>query len=293
MTQRSNANASGGIRRGPRRADHFTITSNAVVNDERLSFRARGVLIWLLSKPADWRTRSEAIAEQSPREGREAIRTAMRELESLGYLVREKVQNERGQWSTIQTVYEEPVEPGDPSPEPGPRKPGRGDADNGDPGALTKDRAQRTETNNNHGPATDAHVEHVETASSLLGKIEEKAREIRSEDDRRLAELETATLAAGLPASYSRIRSEQRKAILESIRSHGIERLVDAAKRAHRPDNPTMHVHGYVRLWQALPAPRPSVAAPKCSECEGTGFVLNDDDLAVRCACRSTGRSAA
>lgn len=97
------------MRRGPRLASNFTILSNAVLNDDRLSFRARGVLIWLLSKPDDWRTRSDSIAAQSPTEGRDAIRSALRELAELGYLAREKFQNELGQWCTVQTIYEEPV----------------------------------------------------------------------------------------------------------------------------------------------------------------------------------------
>ncbi|CRK49542.1 conserved hypothetical protein [Rhodococcus sp. RD6.2] len=96
-----NTHISGGIQRGPRRADHFTVLSNAVLNDARLSFRARGILMWLLSKPADWRTRSESLAAQSPTEGHDAVRTAMRELEEHGYLVREKVQDERGRWHTL------------------------------------------------------------------------------------------------------------------------------------------------------------------------------------------------
>lgn len=267
MPQHTHSAAAGGIRRGPRQADHFTILSNAVLNDERLSFRARGILIWLLSKPADWRTRSEAIAAQSPREGREAIRTAMRELEQLGYLVREKVQNERGQWATIQTVYEVPV--ADPAPEP--EKPRRGTTDNGDPGAHTKDRAPRTETNNN-GARHDrpSRPEPVEPTSSS-----------------KISELEQATTAAGLPASYRRIRPEQHAEIERLLELHGVDALAAAALAAHRPTSPTMHVHGWLRLWQAIPAPRPTITAPKCDACEGSGFVLNDDDLAVRCACRT------
>lgn len=267
MRQHTHAATSGGIRRGPRQADHFTILSNAVLNDDRLSFRARGILIWLLSKPADWRTRSEAIAEQSPKEGREAVRTAMRELAELGYLVREKVQNERGQWATIQTVYEVPVT--DPQPEP--RKPGRGAADNGDPDAHTKNGSLRTETNNN-GARNDrpSRPEPVESTSS--SKIDE---------------LEDATTEAGLPASYKRIRPEQRAEIERLLELHGVDALAAAALAAHRPTNPTMHVHGWLRLWQTLPAPRRAVAVPKCSECEGSGFVLNDDDLAIRCSCRT------
>ncbi|MHC3367673.1 hypothetical protein AAI421_12135 [Rhodococcus aetherivorans] len=66
----------GGVRRGPRLASNFTILSNAAINDERLSFRARGVLIWLLSEPDDWRTRSDSIAGHSPKDGRDAIRSA-------------------------------------------------------------------------------------------------------------------------------------------------------------------------------------------------------------------------
>lgn len=267
MRQHTHTPSPGGIRRGPRQADHFTILSNAVLNDERLSFRARGILIWLLSKPADWRTRSEAIAAQSPKEGREAIRTAMRELEQLGYLVREKVQNERGQWSTIQTVYEVPVT--DPQPEP--EKPRRGPADNGDPDAHTKDRSLRTETNNNvTRNDRPSRPEPVESVSS--SKIDE---------------LEAATTAAGLPASYRRIRPEQHAEIERLLELHGVDALAAAALAAHRPTNPTMHVHGWLRLWQAIPAPRRTVTAPKCTTCEGTGYVISDDDLAVRCACRT------
>ncbi|RIK03508.1 MAG: replication protein, partial [Acidobacteria bacterium] len=55
MSHRTHLPVQGGIRRGPRLADNFTILSNAAINDGRLSFRARGVLMWLLSKPADWR----------------------------------------------------------------------------------------------------------------------------------------------------------------------------------------------------------------------------------------------
>ncbi|MFC9786397.1 replication protein [Rhodococcus sp. NPDC127528] len=286
MTEHTHAQ--GGIQRGPRRADRFTILSNAVLNDARLSFRARGVLMWLLSKPADWRTRSEAIADQSPTEGRDAIRTAMRELEGLGYLVREKVQDDRGRWHTLQTIYEEPVT----AAAPGPEKTTHGQSDGGQSGAFTKDGAHRTETNDNPAPLRGRGTRQCAEARFMLS-LSEKSRESLAAADQSLANLEAATLAAGLPASYARTKATQRGEILAMIDLHGIPALVDAAKRAHREENPTMHVHGWIRLWKALPLPRPvRPAAPLCGSCVEGWLDDDEDGRAVRCSCRTTGAGA-
>lgn len=274
--------ASGGIQRGPRRADNFTILSNEVLNDDRLSFRARGVLMWLLSKPADWRTRSEAIAAQSPREGREAIRTAMRELEEYGYLVREKVRDSStGQISTIQTVFEEPAT--EPQIMPEPRKPVSRRASAGKSGAFTKDRSRRTETNNNQAGRGPRQCE-----SNPRASLSEKVQEINTADDAKLAELEQTTLAAGLPASFAKIKADPKAAIIALIDTHGAQALTDAAVKVHRPENPTMHVNGWIRLWQAMPAPRATrAAAPLCGECIEGWLEDDQDGKAVRCACRT------
>lgn len=96
------------IRRAPRR-HRYTSVERSSLNDDRLSFRSRGVLVWLLDKPDDWRTDSTAIA-RAGKEGREAIRSALRELEEAGYLRRSKTQDEGGRWVTIVDVYETPEE---------------------------------------------------------------------------------------------------------------------------------------------------------------------------------------
>ena len=77
------------------------------VEDDRLSFRARGVLAWLLAKPDGWTVNADAIARQG-KEGRDAIRTALSELEACGYLVRRQYRDDGGVWRTEATVYEHP-----------------------------------------------------------------------------------------------------------------------------------------------------------------------------------------
>lgn len=98
------------IRRGSRPVDKFAMIENGALEDEGLSWRARGLLAYMLSRPEGWKTSANRLAAQSPggSEGRGAILNALKELEVAGYLIREKVQDDKGRWSTVQTVYGEP-----------------------------------------------------------------------------------------------------------------------------------------------------------------------------------------
>lgn len=95
------------IIRAPRPDRGFTILDNTVLRDARLSYRARGLLAEILSRPDDWRTDATTLARNA-REGREAIRSAMRELEQFGYLVRKKIQDDKGHWRTDTYVFDSP-----------------------------------------------------------------------------------------------------------------------------------------------------------------------------------------
>jgi hypothetical protein len=95
----------------------WTTLPNQTLDDDALSFRARGVLAWLLSRPDGWETDSARMAKNGTRragarradgrEGRDAIRTALNELEAAGYIYRPRLQSEQGKWRTEVFVYDE------------------------------------------------------------------------------------------------------------------------------------------------------------------------------------------
>lgn len=91
-----------------KRRDRWTTIDRATVNDVQLSFRARGVLVWLLDKPDGWRCNADLMATAAP-EGRDAVRTAIGELVDARYLVRRREQDDRGRWATFTEVNERPV----------------------------------------------------------------------------------------------------------------------------------------------------------------------------------------
>jgi hypothetical protein len=81
---------------------HESIRREAL-QDTRLSFKATGILAYLLSLPDNWRTDAERLSQAKnshgkAKEGREAMRAGLRELEDAGYLVRRKFQDGQGQW---------------------------------------------------------------------------------------------------------------------------------------------------------------------------------------------------
>lgn len=102
------------IIRSPRTKD-FLLISNSLARDARMSYRARGLLIAMLSRPDGWQMDSRTLAAEAP-EGRDAVRTALREIEDAGYMVRRTSRNPDGTFTHEVEVFDEPV-PDDPAPE--------------------------------------------------------------------------------------------------------------------------------------------------------------------------------
>lgn len=85
----------------------FAQIANSALRDQRLSFKARGILAMVLSNVGEWRATAEWIEEQSIPDGRHAVQTALNELTEYGY---RRVRKERlpdGQISTIVDWYHE------------------------------------------------------------------------------------------------------------------------------------------------------------------------------------------
>lgn len=94
------------IIRSPRPTSHFSTFSNAIIRDQRLSYRARGILLDILSRPDNWTVTADSLAK-SGKEGRAAILAALTELRVAGYMVTTKRQKENGQFETSSVVFDE------------------------------------------------------------------------------------------------------------------------------------------------------------------------------------------
>ena len=88
----------------------FTTVQNDFIEDASLSFRAKGVMIFILSKPDHWSISERHLAEQGP-DGRSAVASALKELENAGYLQRIRQRRPDGTFDWDSIVYETPQTP--------------------------------------------------------------------------------------------------------------------------------------------------------------------------------------
>lgn len=86
---------------------NYTVARNQTVRDPRISFRATGLLVYLLSLTDDARINFRILATVK-KEGEKAVLAAMKELQTAGYLTRNRIVGERGRWMTEITVREIP-----------------------------------------------------------------------------------------------------------------------------------------------------------------------------------------
>lgn len=87
----------------------YTVMANHHLRDERLSLKSKGLLSLILSLPDDWRISIEGMTQFSA-DGKDAIRSAIRELTDAGYITRAQTHSEAGTFSGYDyIVHETPV----------------------------------------------------------------------------------------------------------------------------------------------------------------------------------------
>ncbi|HEY9405805.1 MAG TPA: hypothetical protein VIQ24_24355 [Pyrinomonadaceae bacterium] len=100
------------IVRAHRHERNYVQIENATAQDKRLSWAARGLLLYLLSLPKDWEIRVSHLITQGDL-GRDALRRTLRELQSFGYASGVGRENQeragRGRFGATEiAVYESP-----------------------------------------------------------------------------------------------------------------------------------------------------------------------------------------
>jgi hypothetical protein len=95
------------IKQGKRRTKPFFQVARSTIEDKDLSWEARGLLCYLLSKPENWTVRMSDLGKKGPA-GKYIIRRIVQELIDQGYMTREPSRGEKGKLSGWEyTVYED------------------------------------------------------------------------------------------------------------------------------------------------------------------------------------------
>jgi hypothetical protein len=102
------------FRRAKDRQNPYVMIDRTIFEVETLSYKAKGLMGYLLSRPDDWTVRMTDLIRRST-DGEHAVRTAVQELEEHGYMVRMRGRDpDTGQFGPVTIeVHEVPVPPDD------------------------------------------------------------------------------------------------------------------------------------------------------------------------------------
>lgn len=90
------------------KTNNFTVMSNFHFKEKKMSLKAKGLLSLMLSLPDDWDYSIAGLASLS-KDGKDSIMSALGELEKFGYLSRQRLVNDKGQFAGIEyNIYEQP-----------------------------------------------------------------------------------------------------------------------------------------------------------------------------------------
>ncbi|MBE7048030.1 MAG: helix-turn-helix domain-containing protein [Ruminococcaceae bacterium] len=86
----------------------YTVMSNHHLRNTSLSLKAKGLLSLMLSLPENWDYTTKGLSKIC-KDGIDSICSTIKELEQHGYIIRQRVRNEKGQLTTVEyTILEAP-----------------------------------------------------------------------------------------------------------------------------------------------------------------------------------------
>lgn len=77
------------------------------LQDKRLSWKAKGLHAYMLSLPNDWKFYDVEL-EKHAKDGKDSLKTALKELKQFGYMKRERRRNEEGKFDWETLIFEQP-----------------------------------------------------------------------------------------------------------------------------------------------------------------------------------------
>lgn len=86
---------------------NYTIMSNYHLKDKKLSFKAKGLLSYMLSLPDDWDYSLRGLCIAS-KDNETSIKSAINELKEHKYMDITKERNNKGMFTYIYNIYEQP-----------------------------------------------------------------------------------------------------------------------------------------------------------------------------------------
>ena len=169
------------------RTGDYTVMSNFHLKDKRLSLKAKGLLSQMLSLPDDWDYTLSGLSYIN-RESKDAIRSAVNELETAGYIRRRQTTDASGKFAANEyTIFERPIE-GEPMLD----KPSSENPITVNPSAVNplpenptqlNTKKSNTQKQNTHGSNTHSFFPSAPAAAETDGQTEvmEKREEIRDQ----------------------------------------------------------------------------------------------------------------
>lgn len=90
------------------KTQNYTVMSNYHFKEKRMSLKSKGLLSLMLSLPDSWNYSISGLVTLS-KDGKDSVMSALSELEKYGYLTRERVTNDKGQFSGVEyNIFEVP-----------------------------------------------------------------------------------------------------------------------------------------------------------------------------------------